>query len=93
MAIYSAQDAAVAFATYFHQLFKGSTLDAAVDAMKVASAYQNFNILNGAQQQAHWVEHHRKARLNSLIDLRLNAPSWIAPFSKPIPYISSVILA
>ena len=44
-------DTAVAYATFYHLLSKGSRPDEAVDAMKIASGDSDFNLITSKQMQ------------------------------------------
>lgn len=50
-------DAAVAYVTFYHQLFKGSTVENAVAAMQVASGDNNFAYFYGGVVKQSWVEY------------------------------------
>lgn len=50
-------DSAVAFVTFYHRLFKGATLEEAVEAMKVASGDKNFTVRRADDIQKGWIEY------------------------------------
>ena len=50
-------DSAVAFVTFYHRLFKGATLEEAVDAMRMASGDKNFTVRRAKDIQKSWIEY------------------------------------
>lgn len=47
-------DAAVAYVTFYHQIFKGETVEKSVDIMKIASGDDNFMHFNGNKVKEDW---------------------------------------
>ena len=64
-------DAAVAFVTFYHRLFKGAALDTAVSAMRIASGDDNFMIYEGAKVRQAWFEYLEKTRPQNLLEALL----------------------
>ena len=60
------EDAAVAYVTFYHLLFKGIPVEQCVDRMKSASNDHNFEVWSGHEVKAVWTEHMRKLRIEQL---------------------------
>ena len=50
-------DAAVAYVTFYHQIFKDQSLEQAVEAMKIASGDENFLYFSGHEVKEDWVSY------------------------------------
>ncbi|PHQ59085.1 MAG: hypothetical protein COC03_06985 [Robiginitomaculum sp.] len=66
-------DAAVAYITFYHQLFKGRSLEIIVNAMKIASGDSNFMLYSGHKVKSDWASYMNETRQsnspNALNDL------------------------
>ncbi|NEP10906.1 MAG: hypothetical protein F6K14_11960 [Symploca sp. SIO2C1] len=60
------EDAAVAYVTFYHLLFKGIPVETCVERMKSASNDHNFVVWLGHQVKAVWTEHMRNLRREQL---------------------------
>lgn len=71
-------DAAVAYITFYHLLFKGKDVASCVEAMKVASGDSNFVVFSGQHAKESWINFQRQQRAqtigSALQNLGLGAP-------------------
>lgn len=56
-------DAAIAYVTFYHRFFKGHTVAACVEAMKVASGDSRFDVAVGAVAKRGWTEYIQQLNL------------------------------
>lgn len=61
------EDAAVAYVTFYHLLFKGIAIDECVKRMKLASNDNNFAVWSGHEVKAVWTEHMKRLRREQLL--------------------------
>lgn len=61
------EDAAVAYVTFYHLLFKDIPVDVCVERMKWASDDHNFEVWSGHEVKAVWTEHIKKLRREQLL--------------------------
>jgi hypothetical protein len=59
-------EAAIAFVTFYHHLFKHGNIEQAVDAMKVASDNAEFTHVLGKDAQQAWISYMQQKRLEDL---------------------------
>jgi hypothetical protein len=62
------EDAAVAYVTFYHLLFKGIPIDECVKRMKLASNDNNFDVWSGHEVKAVWTEHMKRLRREQLLE-------------------------
>lgn len=62
-------DAAVAFVTFYHHLFKGTLLDECIKNMCIASGDTNFIMHSGPAIKQHWEDMMEQSRQYALIEL------------------------
>ena len=60
-------DMAIAFATFYHQLSKGSSIAHAIEAMKAASGNDRFSVQSGSELQKSFREYMQKERMKEAI--------------------------
>lgn len=61
------EDAAVAYVTFYHLLFKGIAIDQCVERMKWASDDHNFDVKWGHEVKADWTERMKRLRKGQLV--------------------------
>lgn len=61
------EDAAVAYVTFYHLLFKGIPVEECVDRMKLASNDNNFGVWSGHEIKADWTERMKKMDRKQLL--------------------------
>jgi hypothetical protein len=73
-------DAAIAYITFYHLLFKGLSLEKAVEAMKIASDDHNFVCVYGDRVRQNWLDYRKQqAREEAIRRLRAaiqRNPQW-----------------
>lgn len=81
-------DSAVAYAAFYHRLFKGDTVPVAVEAMQKASGDNRFMTISGAEARNIWKRHVSQAQAEAT---RANLEKYLASLPRqPRQYIGAI---
>lgn len=67
-------DAAIGFTAFYHRLFKGASIDTALDAMKQASGNNQFVKWDGRSVKNSFIEFMKQQRVSAMLQSFLNPP-------------------